>query len=117
MLALATESKVAEGGEERKNIKGTNCGRPPGETARERRWRSDNKRGQKGSESDPGFLRRFGHELFGGLREESRSRVAVSLGISVNLLRNLAEQSDIDANDFWLIVLHGNQNGHGGCQG
>lgn len=59
-------------------------------------------------------LRGFGHKLFGGQREESRSRVAVSFGRFVELLHNVSGQGDVDANGFWLGALHANQNGYAG---
>ena len=50
-------------------------------------------------------LSRFGHKLFGSLREQARSRVAVSFGIFVDLRQNISGQGDVDANGFWLAVL------------
>ena len=32
--------------------------------------------------------------------------------IFIDLFQDIAGQSDVDANRFWLSVLHGNQNGH-----
>jgi hypothetical protein len=64
------------------------------------------KRSQKSPDHFPGFLlSRLGHQFLGCLCEESRSRVAMSFRISVDLLQNIFGQSDVDANGFWLAVL------------